>query len=53
MYSFSKLPGGLSNRWYRNIQGLRRSFGTEICFLDFSGFENEETILVNKPIFQK
>ena len=23
------------------------------CLLDFSGFENEETILVNEPIFKK
>ena len=44
----SKLPGGLRDRWNRTVQGIRRSYDREPCLSDFSGFVNEETILVNR-----
>ena len=33
------------------MQGIRRSYGREPCLSDFSRYVNEETILVNDPIF--
>ena len=48
----SKLPSGLRGTWNRTVQGMR-SYGREPCLSDFSGFEKEETILVNDPIFSR
>ena len=47
----SKLPGGLRDRWNRNIQVVRRSFGTEPFLSDFASFVFEETTWINDPIF--
>ena len=47
----SNLPDGLSDRWNRKVQEIRRSYGREPCLLDFLGYVNEETILVNDTIF--
>ena len=49
----SKLPGGFRDRWNRKVQGIGMSYGREPCLSDFSGFLNEETILVNDPIFSR
>ena len=47
----SKLPGSLRDRWKRKVQVFRRNFGREPCLSDFSSFVQEETTLVNDPIF--
>ena len=49
----SKLTEGLRDRWNRTVQGIRGSYGREPCLSDFSGFVNEEIILVNDPIFSR
>ena len=49
----SKLPVGLRSRWNRKVHGIRRSYGREPCLTDFSGFLNEETVLVNDLIFSR
>ena len=49
----SKLRGSLRDRWNRNVEVVRRSFGREPCLSDFASFVHEETTLVNDPIFSK
>ena len=49
----SKLPSGLRDRWNSKVQGIRMSYDREPCLSDFSGFLNEETILVNNPTFSR
>ena len=49
----SKLSGDLRDRWNRKVQSIRRSYGRETYLSDFYGFMNEETILVNSPIFSR
>ena len=46
-----KLPDGVSDRWNREVQGIRRIHDKEPRLSDFSRFVNEEIILVNDPIF--
>ena len=43
----SKLSGDLRDRWNKKVQSINRRYGSEPCLSDFSGFLNEETILLN------
>ena len=49
----SKLPSGLRDRWNRKVQDIRMSYDREPFLSDFFGFLNEETILINDPIFSR
>ena len=47
----SKLPNDVAGRWNRKVLMLRRSQQKESSLKDFIEFFDEETILVNDPIF--
>ena len=50
---FSKLPNGVADRWNRKALMLRRSEQSEPSLKDFIEFLDEETVLVNGPIFSR
>ena len=49
----SKLPGGLMDRWNRKVQNIRRSQLREPTLQDLIKFVEEETILMNDPLFSR
>ena len=49
----SKLPNGVADRWNRKALMLRRSQQREPSLKDFIEFFDEETVLVNNPIFSR
>ena len=49
----SKLPGVLMDRWNRNVQNIRRRESREPDLIDFVWFVEEETLLMNDPLFSR
>ena len=47
----SKLPNSVADRWNRKTLMLRKSQQREQSVKDFTEFFDEETVLVNNPIF--
>ena len=47
----SKLPNGIADRWNRKVLMLRRSQQRKPSLKYFIEFFNEETVLVNDPVF--
>ena len=49
----SKLPGGLIDRWNRNVQAVRKRYLREPDIQDLINFVEEETVLMNDPLFSR
>ena len=49
----SKLPNSVADRWNRKAMMLQRSQQKESSLKDFIEFFDEETVLVNDPIFSR
>ena len=49
----SKLPGVLMDRWNRKVQNIRRRELREPDLTDFVQFMEEETLLMNNPLFSR
>ena len=49
----SKLPHSLQERWNRKVFMLRRSQYREVTLSDFVNYVDDETTLVNDPLFSK
>ena len=49
----SKLPGVLMDRWNRKVQNIRRRESREPDLIDFVRFVEEETLLMNDPLFSR
>ena len=49
----SKLPNGIADRWNRKALMLRKIQQRESSLRDFIEFFDEETVLVNVPIFSR
>ena len=49
----SKLPGVLMDRWNRKVQNIRRRESREPDLIDFVQFVEEETLLMNDPLFSR
>ena len=49
----SKLPGHTRERWNRSVLSIRRRYSREPDFADLIHFVNDETTLVNDPLFSK
>ena len=47
----SKLPGVLMDRWNRKVQNIRQRESREPDLIDFVRFVEEETLLMNDPLF--
>ena len=49
----AKLPGGLIDRWNRNVQVIRKGHLREPDLQDLIKFVEEETVLINDPLFSR
>ena len=49
----AKLPGGLIDRWNRNVQVIREGHLREPDLQDLIKFVEEETVLINDPLFSR
>ena len=49
----SKLPGGLQDRWNRTVYYMRRKSNKEPRLSDLISFIDEETALLNDPLFSR
>ena len=49
----SKLPGGLQDRWNRTVYNMRRKSTKEPRLSDLISFIDEETALLNDPLFSR
>ena len=49
----AKLPGGLIDRWNRNVQAIRKRHLREPDLQDLINFVEEETVLMNDPLFSR
>ena len=49
----AKLPGGLIDRWNRNVQVIREGHLREPDLQDLIKFVEEETLLMNDPLFSR
>ena len=49
----SKLPGGIMERWNRKVLNIRRCQVREPTLNDMTNFIEEETILMNDPLFSR
>ena len=49
----SKLPGGIMERWNREVLNIRRCQVREPTLNDMTDFIEEETILMNDPLFSR
>ena len=49
----SKLPGGLIDGWNRIVQAIRRKQRRKPDFQDLIQFVEEETTLINDPLFSR
>ena len=49
----SKLPGGIIERWNRKVLNIRRRQVREPTLDDTIDFIEEETILMNDPLFSR
>ena len=49
----SKLPGGIIERWNRKVLNIRRRQVREPTLDDTIDFIEEETILINDPLFSR
>ena len=49
----SKLPGGIMERWNRKVLNIRRCQVREPTLNDMTDFIEEETILMNDPLFSR
>ena len=47
----AKLPGGLIDRWNRNVQAIGKRHLCEPDLQDLLQFVEEETVLMNDPLF--
>ena len=49
----AKLPGGLIDRWNKNVQAVRKRYLHEPDIQDLINFVEEETVLMNDPLFSR
>ena len=49
----AKLPGGLIDRWSRNVQTIRKRHLHTPDLQDLINFVEEETVLMNDPLFSR
>ena len=49
----ANLPGGLIDRWNRNVQAIRKRHLREPDLQDLISFVEEETVLMNDPLFSR
>ena len=49
----AKLPGGLIDRWSRNVQAIRKRHLHTPDLQDLINFVEEETVLMNDPLFSR
>ena len=49
----ANLPGGLMERWNRKVQAIRKRHLCEPNLQDLIKFVEEETVLVNDPLFSR
>ena len=49
----AKLPGGLMDRWTRKVQAIRKRHLREPDLQDLIKFVEEETVLMNNPLFSR
>ena len=49
----SKLPGHTRERWNRSVMSIRRRYSREPDFADLIHFVEDESTLVNDPLFSK
>ena len=49
----SKLPGGLTERWNREVSKIRRHHRREPDIEDFIMYIEEETMLMSDPLFSR